>query len=109
MKTIRTAAERIFLGKNSGNLAERFQYHLLVLVPLLILTAAGGALKKIIELQAKAGQPAYPFVNWLAAASDATGAAVIAIAGYVFALSLVLVVIGVLAKDTGADEGDVPA
>lgn len=108
MKTIRTAAERIFLGKNSGNLAERFQYHLLAIIPLLILTAACGPLQKVIELQAKSGRTVYA-ENWLAVASVVTGTAAIVLAGYVLILSLVLVIIGLRAKGEAANEGDTPA
>jgi hypothetical protein len=106
MKTLRTAG-RIFLGKNSGNLAERFRYHLIALVPLFIFTAVGLELRRIIERQAQAGQAIPPIENWLAAASDVTGVAALALAGYIMTLSLVLVIIGLLIK--GTDEGDAPA
>jgi hypothetical protein len=55
MKEFRTIPERIFLGRNTGNLTERFSYHLLLTVQLLIVSAVGLGISTIVGRLAETG------------------------------------------------------
>ncbi len=99
MKNLRTIAERIFIGRNSGNLAERFQDHLILTVPLLIISAAGAG---IIPLLGRTDGAASLAPAMFAMTAIAMFSALIVVA-YVLLMTVLLVVLGLIVKDTKAD------
>ena len=100
MKKLRTIADRIFLGRNSVNPAERFQDHLLLAVPLLL---TGGVGAGMIPLLGHTDGTAFLVPVLVAVTATAITASVIVV-GYVLLVSVLLAVLGLTVKDAKDQE-----
>lgn len=99
MKKLRTIAERIFLGRNSGNIIERFQDHLILTVPLLIISGAGAGMIPLLGHTDGVAS----FAPALFAVTAIAMFSVLIVVAYVLLMTMLLVVLGLVAKDTKAD------
>lgn len=100
MKNLRAIAERIFLGRNSGNLAERFQDHLIVSIPLLL---TGGFGAGLIPLLGHTEGAAFLVPVLIAVTATAVIASVVVV-GYVLLVSVLLAVLGLTVKGAKSEE-----
>lgn len=94
----------IFLGRNTGNLASRFEFHLWALIALFLSSAVGTGFQQVGQLRAARGEvpPA-----WLAASSalaDIATPSAIILLSYVLLLSLALILVGIFVKGEPEDQ-----
>jgi hypothetical protein len=94
----------LFLGRNTGNLASRFEFHLWALIALFLMSAVGTGFQKIGQLQKAHGDAPPAWLTGASAIADITMPTAIILLGYVTLLSLALCVVGLLVKGEPEDQ-----
>jgi hypothetical protein len=87
---------KIFLGKNSPSIAERFEYHTITLIPLILFTAFGDALRQVAERTSPHGSAPSAFMTWIIGASEITKVAAMIICGDVLAVLILLLILALI-------------
>lgn len=94
----------IFLGRNTGNLASRFEFHLWALIVLVLSSAVGTGFQKVGQLMAARGEVPPAWYAGTSALADITVPSAIILLSYVLLLSLVLIVLGIFVKGEPEDQ-----
>jgi hypothetical protein len=104
MKTLRSAAGFLFLGRNTANLAMRFEFHLWALVGLLLLTATGGGMRSVARLLAARDKPVSDGLMSVIQIGNASMIAAYVLGGYLLITMTALVLMGVVLKGENEEE-----
>ena len=81
MNHLRMAAKRVLSGREAASLVTRFDLHIMAVVPLLLLAAAGAVARSTAEIRARHDMPATD-LEWLIGAGNAAGIAAAVLGGY---------------------------
>ena len=102
MKTIRIASA-VFLGRNTGNLVMRFEYHFWALIALLLLTAAGSGMQSVAKLFAVRSMPVSDGLVSVIEFGDMSMIGAFVLGGYILFLTTVLTLAGLFLAGTTAE------
>lgn len=86
----------ILLGRNTGNLASRFEYHLMTIIGLSIVSSMSGVMRHLALRDAALGETVPEFIATCASAYEGLVVATVSLIGYTGLAMVALLVLGIL-------------
>lgn len=103
MKALRILGA-IFLGRNTANLASRFEYHLMTIIGLSIVSSMAGVMRHLALRDAGLGETVPQLLATGASCYDGLVIATVTVIGYTLLAMFALVILGLLVKGETIEE-----